>query len=114
MIFPAIIALFFGFLMVSFGLVLALKMGSVLAGLIVGVFGFLGSQRLAHGRKTVPVIIVGAVATLLPVWVIPFFMQEDLQPPAVWPGLVILTLAVLAGVGLTAWTERKKNTGRAR
>jgi hypothetical protein len=108
MIFPAIIALFFGFLMVSFGLVLAIKMGALLAGLLVGVFGFLGSQRLAHGDKSTAQIVVGAVCTLLPVWIMPVFMEKGYQIPAVWPALVIVTVAVLAAIVMTMRKERNQ------
>ena len=108
MIFLSIIALFFGFLLVSFGLVLAGKLTAIGAGLVVGIFAFLGSQRLAH-HKPIWQYLVGAICTLLPVWVLPFFMESDMQPAVVWPTLVIISLATLLGVGVTAWWERRKN-----
>jgi hypothetical protein len=107
MIFSSIIALFFGFLLVSFGLVLVAKLGTVGVGLVIGVFAFLGSQRLAHG-KSVGETIAGAVCTLLPIWGMPWCMESDMQTAAVWPTLAILSLAILLGVGVTALMERKK------
>jgi len=107
MIFLSIIALFFGFLMAALGLILQSKIGALLAGLAVGVFGFLGSQRLAHDRPTAQ-LIVGGICSLLPVWLIPLFASSDYQFQNWWPAMTIVTLAVAAGIFWTGWRERKR------
>jgi hypothetical protein len=107
MIFLSIIALVFGFLMVTLGLILQAKLGALLAGLLVGVFGFLGSQKLAHDRR-LPQLIVGGIFTVLPVWLVPFYAGSDYQFQNWWPALIIVTVAVAAGIAITARSEQKR------
>jgi hypothetical protein len=106
MIFLSIIALFFGFLMVSFLLVLEAKMGLIFSALLIAVFGFLGSGRLAHNRPLLAMII-GAVGTLLPLWLLPAYTAAKGEFPKYLLPLAIITLSVLGGILVTVWMQRR-------
>ena len=101
MVFPAIIALFFGFLMVTFGLIIMQKINLIVAALAIALFGFFGSQRIAHER-TLAQMIVGGICAILPLWAIPYFAGSDWQITTTWPLLVLATVAIIAGIVFTA------------
>ena len=109
MIFSTLIAFLFGFLMVALGLILEAKVGAIVAGLLVGAFGFLGSQRLAHGQQSVARLIAGGVCSVLPVWLVPLWAGSDWQFQNFWPALIIVTVAVAAGIVFTAHRERSQH-----
>jgi hypothetical protein len=114
MIFRTIIALVFGFLLASITLILDAKLGPVdakfgiiIAGLLTAVFGFFGSQRLAHDKPW-PEWITGGLGALLPVWLIPYLSAGPMGFAHFLPALGIVTLAIVAAIGLTAWGQRAR------
>ncbi len=106
MIFSTIIAVVFGFLLTSLGLILEAKIGVILSGLAVAVFGFLGSQRLAHNKRPLE-MITGGIGALAPVWLVPWWSAGPMGYSHYLPALIIVTFSILAAIALTAWWQRR-------
>jgi hypothetical protein len=107
-IFLSIIALAFGFTLVALGLIFQDKLGAIPAGLVVAVIAFIGSTRIAHNRRTPGQLAVMAVATLLPVWLVPMLGGSAWQFHNFVLAMVIVSLAAITGLVFTYWRERGK------
>jgi hypothetical protein len=112
-IFLSIIAFCFGMTIVSLGLIFQDKIGPIPAGLIAAAVAFIGSTRVAHNRRQPGQLVVVAVATLIPVWVVPFFAGSAWQFQRFVVPMIITSVATVGGLVFTYLRERDTRVATA-